>query len=188
VSFAWAGPALVLIGAYAAGCVVGAWYLVRLRTGQDLRALGSGNAGATNAGRVLGRGGFALALLIDAGKGAAVTIGVRALGGSAIVLAAAMVAVVTGHVWPVQLGFRGGKGAATALGLLAVYDFKVAAILLACLVVLLALTRRLDAGGLSTLGIAPFVAAFYGPEMAVAGGLAVVVGFVFWAHFARRSQ
>src|SRR6185436_16701178 len=85
--------ASIVLGAYALGCVIGAYYLVRIRTGQDLRSLGSGNAGATNAGRLLGRSAFITALLIDAGKGALVVLGARALGASGLVVALAIVAV-----------------------------------------------------------------------------------------------
>ncbi len=180
-------PVLVCLGSYAAGCLVGAYYLVRWRTGKDLRALGSGNPGATNAGRVLGRSGFALALLVDAGKGSVVTASARALGAGSALLGVAMVAVVAGHVWPAQLGFRGGKGAATALGLLAVYDLRVAAVLLVCLGLLYAVTRRLDASGLPTLGLAPFAAGMLGKDAAAVTALAAVAAIVYWAHFARRT-
>jgi glycerol-3-phosphate acyltransferase PlsY len=181
-------PTLFAAGAYAVGCVVGAYYLVRWRTGQDLRTLGSGNPGATNAGRVLGRSGFAFALLVDAGKGSLVTVSAGALSGRDGVVAAAMAAVVAGHVWPAQLGFRGGKGAATALGVLAVYDLRVAATLLLCMALLLAVTRRLDASGLPMLALAPVVAALYGKALVAVMGLIAVAAIVYWAHFARRER
>ena len=181
-------PVLVSVGAYAVGCVVGAYYLVRLRTGQDLRALGSGNAGATNAGHVLGKRAYAVSLLVDAGKGSLVAVSARALSASPAVVASAMVAVVAGHVWPAQLGFRGGKGAATALGLLIVYDLRVAVTLLACGLLILALTRRFEESGFAALGLAPVVALAFGKEWTSVTGLVLVVAIVYWAHFARRVQ
>src|SRR4051812_18652582 len=111
-------------GGYAAGCFCAGYYLVRWWTGEDVRRSGSGTAGATNAGRRLGRLGFALTFALDALKGIAV-VWVAAHWFDAAATAAAVVAVVVGHVWPVQLRFRGGKGIATSLGAFAIYDPRI---------------------------------------------------------------
>lgn len=113
---------------YLLGSVSGALLLGRLR-GVDIRQLGSGNAGGTNALRTVGWR-FALGvILIDVGKGAlAAWLGARlpALGGGPVALdptslaAIAGAGAVFGHVWPVYFGFRGGKGAGTAVGVVAV--------------------------------------------------------------------
>jgi glycerol-3-phosphate acyltransferase PlsY len=114
--------------AYLLGTAMGGFIVGRLRGGVDLRALGSGNVGATNALRTQGRG-FALAvLLIDVGKGVlAVTLlpelpwplpGAMVMGRSALPFACG-VAAALGHVYPVWFGFRGGKGAATLAGIYA---------------------------------------------------------------------
>jgi glycerol-3-phosphate acyltransferase PlsY len=109
-------PWLIVPAAWLLGGVSPGYWLVRLRTGADVRAQGSGATGATNASRVLGRGGFALVLLLDAVKGAVAAFGAKlaGLGGGWEFAAAA--AVVGGHVWPVQLGFRGGRGFGPLLG------------------------------------------------------------------------
>jgi hypothetical protein len=106
---------LAAIAGYTLGCLNTGYYLVRVRTGRDLRAEGSGTAGATNAGRFLGRAGFGLALLGDLVKGSLAVGAALALGAGEAGAAAAAVGVVTGHIYPVQLGFRGGKGLATTL-------------------------------------------------------------------------
>lgn len=178
----WAIAALALVGAYAVGCVNGAYYLVRLRTRQDLRALGSGNAGARNAGRVLGRSGFLISLAFDATKGVLVVLAARAIGASDTIVAACMAAVVAGHIWPAQLHFRGGKGAATAIGVLAVYDVRVAAVLLVVGLLLLALTRRLMIGGFIALVSAPIVASLFGHGPGAVAGVAATVLAVVVAH------
>ena len=103
--------------AYGLGCLCAGYYIVRWRTGTDVRRIGSSSAGARNAGRVLGRWGFALVLTLDALKGVAAVWAACAIG-----LGGAAVAVVAGHVLPVQLGFRGGKGIAPSIGALLVYD------------------------------------------------------------------
>lgn len=103
--------------AYALGCANAAYYWTRIASGVDIRETGSGAAGARNAGRLLGRKAFAGVLLLDALKGAAAVLLARSiLGEVGWVEALAAVAVVAGHVWPAQLGFRGGKGVATSLG------------------------------------------------------------------------
>lgn len=107
---------IAAVAAYLLGCVVGAYYVVRLRAGHDVRATGSGNAGARNVLRGGDRTSAALTLLWDLIKGAlAVSIAQR-IAGSEVATALAIVAVVAGHVWPIQLQFHGGKGVAAAIG------------------------------------------------------------------------
>ena len=107
---------VALCVAYAAGCFSPGWFLVRRATGEDLREKGSGGTGATNAARVLGRWAFAVVLLLDAGKAAAAVLLARWLTGNADWSALALPAVVAGHIWPVQLRFKGGRGAGPLLG------------------------------------------------------------------------
>lgn len=184
----WSRLALLPVGAYALGCVVGAYYLVRLRTGQDLRALGSGNAGARNAGRVFGPAAFALVLAVDVGKGALATWGSHTLGGSEAVVAASMVAVTAGHVWPFQLGFRGGKGAATALGILLTFNVTVTALLFGAGLLIFAVTRRYQVGGFVALLLAPVVAGVLGYGAPTIVGLAAVAAIVVLAHRMHQSS
>lgn len=107
--------ALVVVG-YLLGSLSFAVLLVRWRTGQDIRTVGSGNAGATNVLRAHGKG-LALAVaLLDVGKGAAAVLLVRAVTGDPRYAAAAGFAAILGHVFPIFAGFRGGKGVATAVG------------------------------------------------------------------------
>ena len=109
---------LVLLLCYAIGCVVTAWYLVRWRTGADLRGMNSGTTGARNAGRVLGRGGFVIVALLDGLRGLLAMSLAAAFGLREWWLTAAGLAVLAGHMWPAQLGFHGGKGIAVSVGVL----------------------------------------------------------------------
>ena len=112
------GLAVKLLLSYLLGSVLGSLLLGRLR-GIDVRQHGSGNAGATNALRVLGRGMAAAVLAIDAGKGVAAVILIPALPfGPDTPWTPILCAfgVVLGHVYPIFHGFRGGKGAATLIG------------------------------------------------------------------------
>lgn len=112
-------PTAAAVAAYLLGSISGSLWLGTLR-GVDIRTQGSGNAGGTNAFRTQGWA-FALGtVLIDIGKGVAAVAVMRAAGGdTAMQMLGALLAAV-GHVWPVFHGFRGGKGAATLVGGLAV--------------------------------------------------------------------
>lgn len=112
---------LALISAYLIGSLSGSLLLGRLFGQGDLRGSGSGNAGATNALRTGGRGYGAAVLVFDLLKGIVAALLVPALFGLGAAAALACgAAVVIGHVWPVFFGFRGGKGAATLIGVLLV--------------------------------------------------------------------
>jgi glycerol-3-phosphate acyltransferase PlsY len=167
---------------YAIGCANTAYYLLRRRTGADIRALGSGNAGARNAGRVLGWRGFLVVFGLDLARGALAAWGARGLGLGTPGAAAAMVAVVAGHVWPAQLGFRGGKGVAPALGAALVVDWRVAVASVAACAALSVLTRRFTLSGLVAVGSAPAWAVAVGAPRAAVGAFAAVAVVVLAAH------
>jgi len=104
---------------YALGAIPFSYLIVRLVKGVDIRSLGSGNVGATNVGRVLGRRYYLLALVLDLGKGAAAAA--LATHWDLPVLLAGL--AVVGHDWSIFLKFSGGKGVATSLGVLAVLSW-----------------------------------------------------------------
>jgi glycerol-3-phosphate acyltransferase PlsY len=115
-----------VLEAYVLGCFATGYYLVRARTGKDLRKIETGTIGARNAGRVLGKTGFFLTVLGDFAKGALAVWIARGWTGDNHLALFALLAVVLGHLWPVQLRFQGGKGVATSLGALLVFDYHVA--------------------------------------------------------------
>lgn len=146
--------AVVLAAYLMGGCMPGYWF-VRWRTGRDVREQGSGGTGATNAGRALGRSGFFVVMVLDGLKGAVAVALARWQQQPELWLYAAAVAAIMGHVWPLQLGFRGGKGIATLLGawlLLAPWA------LLPCLIlaaIVLLILRRFTLAGLCGLSVLP---------------------------------
>lgn len=178
---------VVVVVAYSLGCMQTGYYLVRSLTGQDLRRIGSGGTGARNAGRVLGRKGFVLTLLGDACKGALAVAVAAWLHASPWAVAAALVAVAAGHVWPVQLRFSGGRGAAVGLGALAVYDPRLLGVLAVVTLLGYAVSRRFLASGMAGFAMVPFAAWFFRlPCEALAGVscLSVVVLFAHRSHIA----
>ena len=112
--------AAVVLVAYLLGSIPFGYLLVRLFVGGDVRETGSGGTGATNVTRRAGRGVGVLTLLLDLLKGTAAVLAARAMlgagEGAVWWVCAAGAASVLGHVFPVWLGFRGGKGVATGLG------------------------------------------------------------------------
>ena len=107
---------IVLIVAYLIGSIPFGYLIVRGKGGGDVRQTGSGGTGATNVSRRAGKAAGVLTLLLDASKGAAAVLIAQAVGGSDWIRAAAAIAVIVGHIFPVWLGFRGGKGVATGVG------------------------------------------------------------------------
>jgi acyl phosphate:glycerol-3-phosphate acyltransferase len=111
----WWVHVAVLAAAYLLGSIPFS-YLVARRGGVDVRTVGSGNVGATNVLRSVGKGAGALAFALDFAKGALATLlAMKTVGGAALPSVAALVAVL-GHMHPVWLRFRGGKGVATGAG------------------------------------------------------------------------
>lgn len=160
--------ALALAVGYLMGSIPFGVILTRLSGLGDIRAIGSGNIGATNVLRT-GKKGLALAtLLLDGGKGAAAVIAVgyaylhdgesATPGNLALWCAIAGVAAVVGHVFPVWLKFKGGKGVATALGVyFALAPVMGMAALLTWLVAA-GISRRSSVGGMAATIAGPVVA------------------------------
>ena len=121
-----AGPGILIAAslAYLAGSVPFGLLLTRLAGKGDIRAIGSGNIGATNVLRT-GSKGLALAtLILDGGKGAAVAIATQSLTGDPLITAIAGLMAVVGHCFPVWLKFKGGKGVATCVATFAAFDIR----------------------------------------------------------------
>ena len=168
--------------AYLLGCFATGYYLVRARLGEDIRELGSGNIGARNVGRVLGKTGFLITLLCDFGKGALAVWLARHFTTDERIVTMAMVAVVAGHIWPVQLRFRGGKGMATSLGALLVYDPKLAMLFCVLFLGAFVLHWRTVLPGLFALLCLPLGALFFGDDRIQVTLLTIMCGLVLLAH------
>jgi len=150
--------AVVVLGAYLLGSVSWSYLVVKAREGKDVRTVGSGNAGATNVLRAAGKGPAVIVLLLDVTKGVLAVMVARILQAAPPVIGAAAVAVVLGHVFPVFLGFRGGKGVATSAGALGA--LAPAALLVALLVftAVVAWKRYVSLGSMAAAASMPLLA------------------------------
>lgn len=177
------GPTLAtVLGAYVLGCFATGYLLVRARTGRDIRDFESGSTGARNVGRLLGKTGFFLTLAGDFGKGAlAVWASVRFTENPALVILA-LLAVVAGHIWPAPLHFHGGKGVATSLGALLVFDWRLAVAYAVCFVIGLAVVRKTTVPGLAAFLSLPFTSWWLNRDAATATALCVLAAMVLFAH------
>lgn len=142
------GPAALLALAFLLGSVPFGLILSRALAGVDVRRVGSGNIGATNVSRAAGKKVGILTLLLDAAKGALPVVAASSLGFSPGWGAAAGLAAFLGHLYPPWLGFRGGKGVATALGVSAAFAPLAALAALVVFAAALAATRFVSVGSL----------------------------------------
>jgi glycerol-3-phosphate acyltransferase PlsY len=173
---------VVCLGGYMLGCFSTGYYLIRFRLGQDIRELGSGNAGARNVGRFLGAPGFMLTLFVDFAKGACAVWLTRHLTRDDHLAAFAMLTVVMGHIWPLQLGFGGGKGIATSLGALVFYDLPLALAFAGFFAGIYCILRRGTLSGLLAFAMIPLAAIFLGREAWQVIILLFLAGLVLLAH------
>ncbi len=150
---------VALLFAYGLGCLSAGYYLA-LWKGLDLRTAGSGSTGARNAGRLLGKGAFVFTFGLDVFKGLAAVMVARLLVPSPWAPPLAWMLVVLGHVWPVQLGFKGGRGISPAVGGLLATSPLLAALLAIPLLLGWGLTRSFKQGGMLAVLVGPFLAWF----------------------------
>lgn len=175
----WIAPALALFFGYLLGAIPFGVLLTRMFGAGDLRQIGSGNIGATNVLRT-GRKGLAAATLIfDALKGvAAVVIGGALVPGGELLGA---VGAFYGHLYPVWLRFRGGKGVATLLGICFALDWRIGAVYAVCWLGGMLVTRISSVGGLVAAVSAP-IAAIVLDYVAMAVMLTALAISVLWKH------
>ena len=157
---------LIPLLSYLLGSIPCGYLLVRCMKGQDIRAFGSGNIGATNVFRKSRLTGI-LTLLLDAGKGYLAVALAGWLGGNMEWHAIAAISAIVGHIFTVWLKFKGGKGVATGCGaFLALSPWAVLTTLVSFVVILI-LTRYISAASIIATAFFPFLALIYGEPVPV---------------------
>lgn len=172
---------LALLG-YAVGSIPFSFLIARLFGVKDVRRVGSGNVGATNVMRTAGKWPGVAALILDGSKGAVAVLLARRLSGSETEICVAGLFAVIGHLFPIWLGFRGGKGVATGAGLfipLAPVALGVAALLF---LAILAATRYVSLASIVASLSLPIASYFIGASTTVALTALVAAAMVIAKH------
>ncbi|WP_366295151.1 glycerol-3-phosphate 1-O-acyltransferase PlsY [Paenibacillus sp. AN1007] len=173
-----------IVLSYLLGSISFSVLLAKAIRGIDIRQHGSGNAGATNTLRILGKGPAAAVLLLDVIKGvAAVWIGIWLSDGSPWIAAFSGIAAIAGHNWPLYFHFRGGKGIATAIGVMASLAFLPALCAGVLAILSIVLTRYVSLGSLIFVALTPvFILILPGYSMSIFWGSLIICLFAFWRH------
>jgi glycerol-3-phosphate acyltransferase PlsY len=187
---------LTILPAYLVGSIPFGYLLIRLKQGGDIRETGSGGTGATNVSRSAGKLAGVVTLVLDVLKGAVVIIVVRRLlaaweiqGDAAEKLVAfAAIAVIVGHIFPVWLKFRGGKGVATAIGafliLAPIATLGAGVVFFICVL----LTRYVSFGSIVGIATVPlWIGLFYNSNWLLFAAISIAALVVF-AHRANIGR
>ena len=175
----WALPALILTCAYLLGSIPFGLLITRGAGLGDIRTIGSGNIGATNVLRTGRKGLAALTLLLDGGKGAVAVLVAEVVSPGSGPLAA--VGAFFGHIFPVWLRFRGGKGVATLLGITLAVHWPTGLVAIAAWLLALLLSRRSSVAGMAAATVTPVASAyFFKPDLTLMFLAFALV--VLWRH------
>ena len=178
---------VVAIAAYLIGSISFSVIFTKKFAGFDVREKGSGNAGTTNVLRTAGKGIAAFTLLCDILKGV-VAILIALLVGEmikadakvrAILVQIAGVFVIVGHTFPIFFKFKGGKGVATALGVILMVNWEVGLICLVYALILMALSRMVSLGSIATSILFPILCIFSTTNYLVGGAEAHFAYVIF---------
>jgi glycerol-3-phosphate acyltransferase PlsY len=173
---------IIPIVAYLLGSIPFGYLIVRRKSGADIREAGSGGTGATNVSRRAGKAAGVLTLLLDAAKGCIAVLIAKTVSGDDWVIAAAASAALVGHIFPVWLGFRGGKGVATGVGIFLV----LAPIALLCagvvFVSIVLLTRYVSLGSITAAILIPVLVWVQSDSQSLLTAAIVGAALIVFAH------
>lgn len=176
----------VLILAYIIGSIPTGYLIVKAKTGQDIRTIGSGSTGATNVKRVLGKNWFFIVMFLDAIKGALPVVLAKLFvtAGASLGLAPviAAVAVIIGHSKSCFLGFKGGKSVASGVGTILALNWIVGLIIALVWGVITYTTKYVSVGSMIALFISPFLMYFLGAPVAYIGYCALGAIYIIYLH------
>jgi len=174
-------PVLILLG-YLIGSVPNGYLLGKL-AGVDIQNVGSGNIGAANVARTLGKWQGALTLVADAAKGFLPVFVALELGLSSVNLALVAIAAFLGHLYPVFLKFRGGKGVATGLGALLALAPLATAVLIVVFAAVALSTRLVSLSSIAAAVATPVILWLFNQQAVIVG-----VGLFFGAMITLRHR
>lgn len=174
--------AILVLAGYLIGGIPFALLLARRMGGADVRRVGSGNVGAANVLRVASVPVAVSVMALDVGKGCAAVLLAQSLGAPEATVAAVAGAAVAGHVFPVWLRFRGGKGVATAGGVFAVLAPEATALAAVAFIGIVWLTRYVSLGSMVATVVLAAAVHFTGESLPVVACAAAVAALVLYRH------
>ncbi|GGF87809.1 glycerol-3-phosphate 1-O-acyltransferase PlsY [Paenibacillus abyssi] len=167
-----------LLGSLAFSILIAKWV-----KGIDIRQHGSGNAGATNTLRVLGKGPAIAVFLLDIAKGIlAVFIGDWLSGGNEWTMVLSGLASIVGHNWPIWFRFKGGKGIATTVGVMATLSFLPTLYAGLLAILLIVITRYVSLGSLVFAAFTPLFLVLLGKPLPLLWASLIICAFAFLRH------
>lgn len=174
---------LLVIGGYLAGSIPTGVILAKLFSTKDIRKEGSGNIGATNVYRVLGKKLGVLTLVGDVAKGAIPVIMTRSLMGDEMWIAGVAFFTFLGHLFPIFLVFRGGKGVATALGIFLAIAPHMVPFAIAVFILVVIGWRYVSLGSLTAIALMPIFLCVAGYPI-IYVNLSLIIGCaIFYRHW-----
>jgi glycerol-3-phosphate acyltransferase PlsY len=173
---------LLIAGAYLLGSISSAIIVCRLLGLPDPRGEGSGNPGATNVLRIGGKKAAAITLIGDMLKGLIPVLIAKLLGAGIAIQALVAVAAFLGHLYPVFFGFRGGKGVATAIGVLVVASWKLGLAIVLTWLFMAKVVRISSLSALTAFLLAPVYAWQLGSEPVLINTVIMISVLLFWRH------
>lgn len=185
---------VVVPAGYLLGSIPFGLLLAKLVGGEDVRQHGSGNIGATNVSRVAGPVAGMVTLLLDAGKGAAaIWLASRFSGQNATAMMLAGLAALVGHCFPVWLGFKGGKGVATGVGIFLALCPLAAVCALVLFVLVFCFWRYVSLASLAGAASIPLLVYFlwapgHAPPLTIMFGTLIAAGLIFCKHSANLQR
>lgn len=174
--------ACLIVGAYLLGSVASAIVISRLMGLPDPRGGGSGNPGATNVLRLGGKKAAVFTLIGDVLKGLIPVLIAAYLGADPTLLVCVAIAAFLGHLYPVFFGFAGGKGVATALGVLSGISWSLGGAVLLSWLTVVAITRYSSLSALVASLLAPVLAHLIVGAVPITAGTAVIAALLIWRH------
>lgn len=177
---------IVALAAYLIGSIPTGYIIVKTKTNQDIRTIGSGSTGATNVKRVLGKKWFFIVLLLDAFKGALPVILASAFvktgAGLGLAPVIAAVSVIIGHSKSIFLGFKGGKSVASGVGTILALNWVAGLIIAAIWGTITYTTKYVSVGSIVALFVSPFLMYFLGAPIAYVAYCALGAVYIIYLH------
>ena len=157
---------IVILASYLIGSIPTGYLIVKIKTGQDIRTVGSGSTGATNVKRVLGKKWFFIVMLLDAFKGALPVILANLYVGKCenigLFPVLAAIAVIIGHSKPIFLQFKGGKSVASGVGTILALNWQVGLLIALVWSIITYFSKYVSLGSIIALAISPFLMHYVG--------------------------